>query len=133
MNRLPTELVDSLFDLLSLGCIKSLRLVCKSFAEIGESHLFNDFEFRLYPQLSRLDQLKQLSLHPTIAPRLKCLSYDSGIQLEYADYRYWKAQVYQSETNKFSRGITSDGKSQEDYEQFHTALEARFIPDLGER
>lgn len=133
MNLLPTELVDYLFGFLSTRCMKILRLACKSFAEIGESHLFNDFEFRLYPQTSRLDQLRQLSLHPTIAPRLKCLCYESGIQLEYADYRYWKAQVYQSETNKFSRGITSDGISQEDYQRFHNALEARFTPDLGER
>jgi len=77
--------------------------------------------------------LKQLSLHTTIAPRLKCLCYESGIQLEYADYRYWKAQVYQSETNNFSRGITLDGKSQEDYQHFHKCLEGRFTQDLGER
>lgn len=133
MDRLPTELVDYLYHTLSAKCIKNLRLVCKSFAGIGERHLFNDFEFRLYPQLSRLNQLKELSHHPTIAPRLKCLCYESGIQLEYADYRYWKAQVYQSETNNFSRGITSDGISQEDYQQFHNSLEARFTPDLGER
>jgi hypothetical protein len=133
MDRLPSELVDYLFAFLSTKSVKNLRLACRSFAEIGEGHLFNGFEFRLYPQLSRLEQLKQLSFHPTIAPRLKCLCYESGIQLEYADYRYWKAQVYQSATNKFSRGITSDGKSQEDYQQFHTALEARFTPDLGER
>jgi hypothetical protein len=133
MDRLPSELVDYLYAFLSTTYVKSLRLACKSFAEIGESHLFHDFEFRLYPQLSRLGQLRQLSLHPTIAPRLKSLCYESGIQLEYADYRYWKAQVYQGKTNDFSRGITSDGKSQDDYQEFHKTLEARFTPDLGER
>lgn len=133
MNLLPSELVDHVYLFLSNISIKDLRLTCKSFAEIGESHLFNDFEFRLYPQLSRLGHLKQLSLHPTIAPRLKSLCYESSIQLEYGDYRYWKGQVYQSITNSFSRGIISDGKSQEDYEQFYKTLEARFTPDLGER
>lgn len=133
MDRLPSELVDHVYSLLSTICIKNLRLAGRSFTEIGEGHLFHSFEFRVYPQLSRLGQLKELSLHPTIAPRLKCLCYESGIQLEYADYRYWKAQVYQSETNSFSRGITSDGKSWEDYRRFHKALEARFHPDLGER
>lgn len=133
MDRLPSELVDYLYNFLPTKCIKTLRLICKSLAKIGEGHLFNGFEFRLYPQLSRLRQLKHLSNHPTIAPRLKCLCYESGIQLEYADYRYWKTQVDQSETNNFSRRVTSDGKSQEDYQRFHNALEARFTPDLGER
>lgn len=133
MDRLPLELVQYLYLYLPTKSTKSLRLTCKSFAEIGESRLFKDFEFRLYPQQSRLGQLKELSLHPRIAPRLKCLCYESGIQLEYADYRYWKTQVYQSETNKFSRGITSDGISREEYQQFHQALEARFTPDMGER
>jgi hypothetical protein len=133
MDRLPAELVDYLYCFLDTQSIKSLRIACKSFAEIGESHLFNEFEFRLYPQLSRLGQLRELSEHPTIASQMQCLTYESGIQLEYADYRYWKAQVYQAETNNFSRGITSDGKSQDEYVRFHTALEARFTPDLGER
>ena len=92
--------------------------------------MFKDFEFRLYPTEARLDELRQLSLHPTIASRLKSLCYESGIQLEYADFRYWKAKLYQSETSNFDRGIAPDGASQEDHQQSHRTLETRFGPNL---
>ncbi len=131
MNALPSELVDLLFSYLPTPSIKSLRRTCKSFAVIGEAHLFNSFEFRLFPNRHRLEQLKELSHHDTISPRLETLAYESGVQLEYADYRYWKAQVYQAESDKFSRGVTTDGISEEQYRRFHTHLDSRFTDDMG--
>ena len=131
MDVLPTELVDELFSCLPTQSIKSLRRTCKSFATIGEAHLFDSFEFRLSPSRHRLYQLEQLAVHPTIASRLHTLAYESGVQLEYADYRYWRAQVYQEESSKFSRGITTDGISQDEYRKFHTHLDSRFTPDMG--
>ena len=133
MDCLPSELVDLLFSYLPNSSIKSFRRTCKSFSTIGEAHLFHDFEFRLFPSQHRLYLLQQLSIHPTIASRLRCLTYESGVQLEYADYRYWRAQVYQTESNKFSRGITSDGITEAEYKEFHTALDSRFTPDLGSK
>ena len=130
MDVLPTELVDLLCSYLPTQSIKSLRRTCKSFAAIGEAHLFNDFEFRLFPSHHRLYQLQQLAVHPTIASRLQTLAYESGVQLEYADYRYWRAQIYQEESSKFSRGITTDGISQDEYRKFHTNLDSRFTPDM---
>ena len=131
MDVLPTELVDLLCSYLPTQSIRSLRRACKSFAAIGEAHLFNDFEFRLFPSRHRLYQLEQLAVHPTIAGRLQTLAYESGVQLEYADYRYWRAQIYQEESSKFSRGITTDGISQDEYRKFHTHLDSRFTPDMG--
>lgn len=130
MDILPAELVDLLYSYLPPPSIKSLRRTCKSFAAIGETHLFRDFEFRLFPNRHRLYQLEQLSLHSTIATRLQTLTYESGVQLEYADYRYWRAQVYQAESSKFSRGITTDGISHDEYRKFHTQLDSRFTPDM---
>lgn len=130
MDVLPAELVDLLYRYLPTPSIKSLRRTCKSFAAIGEVHLFHNFEFRLFPNRHRLYQLEQLSVHPVIASRLQTLTYESGVQLEYADYRYWRAQVYQEESSKFSRGITTDGISQEEYRKFHIHLDSRFTPDM---
>ena len=131
MDVLPAELVDILCFYLPTISVKALRRTCKSFAAIGETHLFYNFEFRLFPSRHRLYQLEQLAVHPTIASRLQTLAYESGVQLEYADYRYWRAQVYQEESSKFSRGITTDGISHDEYRQFHTHLDSRFTPDMG--
>lgn len=62
---------------------------------------------------------------------VRTLTYESGVQLEYADYRYWRAQVYQIESDKFSRGVTTDGISEDQYRSFHTHLDSRFTPDMG--
>jgi hypothetical protein len=131
MDVLPSELADLLCYYLPTQSIKSIRRTCKSFAAIGEPHLFHNFEFRLFPSRHRLYQLEQLAVHPTIATRLETLTYESGVQLEYADYRYWRAQVYQEESSKFSRGITTDGISQDEYRKFHIHLDSRFPPDMG--
>src|SRR5438045_1578829 len=130
MDLLPVELVHLLYSYLPSLCIKSLRRTCKSFAAIGETHLFHNLEFRLFPNRHRLYQLEQLSLHSTIAARLRTLTYESGVPLEYADYRYWRAQIYQAESSKFSRGITTDGISQDEYRKFHANLDSRFTPDM---
>ena len=131
MDNLPAELIDLLFSYLVKSSIKSLRRTCKSYSELGQPHLFALSTFKLYPNRKRLDQLEELSLHPTIAPRVQTLKYESGVQLEYADYRYWRANVYQAESSKFSRGTITDGISDERYRAFHTALDARFTPESG--
>jgi hypothetical protein len=131
MDFLPSELIGLLISFLPNSDIKSLRRTCKSFSTIGETYLFRDFTFRLYPDRQRLYQLDQLSLDPTIASGLRWLKYETGVQLEYADYRYWRAQVYQAESSKFSRGITTDGISQDEYRDFHAQLDSRFTPDMG--
>ena len=87
MEHLPVELVGYLCLFLERPSLRSFRLTCKAFAQIGEEHLFRDFEFRLYPNHHRLELLKQLAAKPSIATRLRCVSLESGVQLEYADYR----------------------------------------------
>jgi hypothetical protein len=131
MDVLPFELVDLLYYYLPTPSIKSVRRTCKSFAAIGEPHLFRNFEFRLFPSRHRLYQLEQLAVHRTIANRLETLAYESGVQLEYVDYRYWRAQVYQEESSKFPRGITTDGISLDEYRKFHVHLDSRFSPGMG--
>jgi hypothetical protein len=92
--------------------------------------LFDDFDFRLYPSHHRLYQLEQLAAHPTIALRLKRLSYESGVQLEYADYRYWQANMYQRISSARSRGLATNTMSRDEYARFHAALQARFTTDM---
>jgi hypothetical protein len=133
MDRLPSELVDHLFGFLCTESSKNLRLSCKSFAEIGESHLFNNFEFRLYPQLFRLSQLKQLSRHPTIAPKLRCLCYESGIQLEYGVHGDWLTWLYCSEMELTPMLFSSEGQGQRTIQRFHDLLKGGISADHYEQ
>ena len=133
MDVLPEELVGLLFTFLNDDDKTSLRLTCKIYAKIGEEYLFNNFEFVLYPQLKRLAQLEVLSQHATIAKRVRSVSFVSGVLLEYADYRYWRAVTYQDESGRFSRGITSDGISHIEYEKFHANLDGRFFEGMDEK
>jgi hypothetical protein len=130
MDRLPPELVRYICHFLERFSLRPFRLVCKAFAQIGEEQLFHSFEFRLSPNHHKLYLLEQLAATPSIACRLQCLSVESGIQLEYADYRYWHAQVYQEKTRDWERGFQSKGFTKDEYTRFHEQLQARFTNGL---
>jgi hypothetical protein len=133
MESLPIELIDHLCSFIDRSSLKNFRCLCKIYADVAEKHLFHNFEFRLYPNNHRLYQLEQLASSKSIAPYLKCISFQSGIQLEYADYRYWQAQVYHDISSAWSRTVASNGSSKPDYTQFHESLQARFTPDFPAR
>lgn len=131
MDQLPTELVSHLCSFLENSSLRAFRLTCKAFAILAEEHLFHDFEFQLYPNTHRIYQLEQLAANRGIATRLKCLSFESGVQLEYADYRYWQAQVYQERSSNWSTRVFSKAASTEDYARFHESLQGRFTSNLS--
>lgn len=133
MEDLPTELVDHLCSFLDRSSLKHFRLLCKAYADVAEKHLSHNFEFRLYPSRHRLYQLEQLVSNKAVRPYLKCISFQSGVQLEYADYRYWQAQVYHEISSAWSRSLASNESSKLDYAQFHENLQARFTPDFPVR
>lgn len=134
MKSTPSEIVGQISSFLSIGDLKSFRLCCKAFAEICQTRLFSDFDFRLWPSSHRLYQLEQLSANPEIASKLKCLCFESGIQLEYADYRYWQANVYHDISSEWERThLATKGTRDSEYSKFHTNLQARFTPDLANR
>ena len=134
MDAIPTEITTHISSFLSPRDLKSFRLCCKAFAEIGQSKLFSDFDFRLWPSSRRLYQLGQLSEHPEIASRLKCLCFESGVPLEYADYRYWQANVYKDLSNEWAMNQLAAGRTPDtDYDKFHNKLQARFTPDMANR
>ena len=128
LSQIPPELIALLCTFLTTPSLKAFRCTCKAYATIAEEYLFNCLEFKLFPRHYRLKQLENLAAHPTIAPRLRCLVYESGVPLEYADYRYWQANVYQrlSQLND----LTSDGMTKEEYLKFHAALQARFTAEM---
>ncbi|OCT45687.1 hypothetical protein CLCR_01556 [Cladophialophora carrionii] len=130
MDKLPVELVGHLCLFLEPPSLCSFRLTCKAYAQIGEEHLFQNFEFRLVPNHHKLHLLKLLAAKPSIASRLRCVSLTSGVQLEYADYRYWQTQVYQDKTTAWERSVAARGASRDEYTQFHEQLQARFTADL---
>jgi len=130
MEQLPTELVSHLCWFLEKASLRTFRLTCKAFASIAQEHLFHDFEFRLHPNHRRLHQLEQLAANTSIAARLKCVSLESGVQLEYADYRYWQAQVYHDKSSAWERTLATKGDSRNAYTEFHESLQARFTTDL---
>lgn len=133
MDKLPTELVNHLCVFLERTSLQSFRLCCKAFAIIGEEHLFHDFEFRLYPNRHRLYLLDQLAAKPSIASRLRGISLETGVQLEYADYRYWHAQVYHEKKSAWERTHAAKGASRDEYTHFHENLQARFTTELPHR
>ena len=132
MDSLPNEILIYLCSSLPKRELKSLRLCSRLLAEAGQDELFRDFEFRLYPSSDRLGQLEQLSGHSLIASKLKCLSFESGILLEYADYRYWHAQVYK-EINETWLQSKQGMMPKDEYTAFHTALHARFSDGMQQR
>ncbi|EXJ93526.1 hypothetical protein A1O1_01918 [Capronia coronata CBS 617.96] len=133
MDQLPAELVTYLCQFLTRPSLASFRLTCRAFAALAEEHLFHDFEFRLYPSLRRLRQLEELAANRSIASRLRCITYESGIPLEYADHRYWQAQVYQEKSSAWERSLAAQGNARDTYMEFHEALQARFTPELSRR
>ena len=134
MDSTPTEIIAHIAYSLSIRDLKSFRLCCKSFADIGQTILFSDFDFRLWPSSHRLYQLEQLCAHPEIASQLRCLAFESGIQLEYADYRYWQANVYNDISSERSiNQLAMNGTKDTDYGDFHKRLQARFTPDMAHR
>lgn len=102
MEHLPTELIGYLCLFLERPSLRSFRLTCKVFAQIGEEHFFRGFEFRLYPNHHRLELLNQLAAKASVAARLRCVSFESGVQLEYADYR---CELLSSRGNRSDLGI----------------------------
>jgi hypothetical protein len=130
LSKLPPELIAHVCSFLPPSSLKVFRCTRKAYAAISEEQLFRSFEFKLSPSHHRLYHLEKLAAHPTIAPRLKCLAYESGIQLEYADFRYWQANIYQEFSNARSNGLTSDSVSKDEYTKFHAALQARFTTSM---
>ena len=136
MDDIPAEIIAHISSWLSIRELKSFRLCCKAFAEIGQTNLFADFDFRLWPSSHRLYQLEQLSSHSEIASKLRCLCFETGVPLEYADYRYWQANVYNDISSEWARNsLAKKGTRDADteYAEFHARLQARFMPDMANR
>ena len=134
MDQLAGELAAHVCACLEVAELKAIRLCCKPYADVGRSYLFHDFEFKLWPDRKRLRQLEHLASTPQIASKLRVLSWESGVLLEYADYRYWQAQLYAGIGGAWSRSLSAKGaSSNEGYEEFHSGLHARFTPDLASR
>jgi hypothetical protein len=130
MDRLPNELLIYLCSWIPKSDLKSFRCCNNVLADAGQNELFRDFEFRLYPSVHRLYQLGALAANP-IAAKLRTLSFESGILLEYADFRYWQAQIYEERT-RLKYGTWPDSNSQE-YKDFHAGLQARFGPGMQQQ
>lgn len=126
MDRLPGELVAHLCSILPTLELKQFRLCCKAFADHGRACLFERFEFRLEPSQDKHVQLEQVAESPVIASKLRTLSLTTGVLLEYADYRYWQAQVYKDLSSRWSQNFSGRSPSKDEYKAFHTALQARF-------
>jgi len=133
MDGLPSELINHICSFLPVPSLKAFRLTCKEYAAIGEVHLFHDFEFCLLPNSHRLYHLERLAENTAISSKLRCISFKSGVPLEYADYRYWQAQVYQDISSAWSQNLLVKGGSRQAYEEFHAGLQARFTSDLSSR
>lgn len=132
MDCLPNEIVHLIYIFLSTADVRSFRLTCRAFSEIGEEVLFSDFEFRLYPRVRRLHDLSALA-ESAIAKRLKCISYESGILSEWQDYRLWQSAEFSRREAEFSRQNASKTILRDLYHVLRTELNSRFSPSLEEK
>ncbi|ETN44533.1 uncharacterized protein HMPREF1541_10203 [Cyphellophora europaea CBS 101466] len=130
MDALPSELVTAISLFLSHHDLKAFRLCCKAYAALAESALFDNFEFRLWPRRERFAELEALTNAPTIASKLKVLSFESGVPLEYADYRYWQAQVYKALSSNWAQSHSGHAPPEGEYRKFHAALQSRFTENV---
>ncbi|RMZ84034.1 hypothetical protein DV737_g1309, partial [Chaetothyriales sp. CBS 132003] len=113
--------------------LRAFRLTCRAYGSIGLPYLFQDLEFRLWPSYHRLYQLEQLAANPKIAAGLGSICFESGVQLEYADYRYWQAQLCHEISSNWARAHAVNGTLNDDYEEFHSQLQARFTPEIAQK
>lgn len=130
MDRLPAELIIHLCYILPLPELKTFRLCCKAFATHGQAALFESFGYHLRPTRKRLSQLESLAVVPNVASKLRKLSLTTGVLLEYADYRYWQAQVYKELSSDWFQSLAGQTPSREEYNIFHNALQARFTEEM---
>jgi hypothetical protein len=107
----------------------SFRCCSKTYNAIVRDILFDDFTFLLRPTSRHICMLEELPTSPWVMSRLRNLKLETGIPLEYADYRYWQAEVYQARTSQWRLSRLSHITFQ-DYASFHKALQARFSPEL---
>ncbi|KAK5290389.1 hypothetical protein LTS03_004326 [Exophiala xenobiotica] len=133
MDQLPAELIGHLCLFFDKASLCALRLTCHVFAAIAEKHLFKDLEFRLYPNHHRLYQFEQLAANASIAARLRCVTFESGVQLEYADCKYWQAQVYADKSRAWEGSLATRGAVRDEYLLFHETLQARFTTEVLQR
>ena len=91
LPHLPNEILRLIFEHLTHRFqqqdIASLRLVCKLFADIGNSYLLSDVY--LFAKSSQLEQLRQISEHPIISTKVNTLIYEVDLVLDYPEWQIW--------------------------------------------
>ena len=92
MERLPPELLATVCSFSDTTSLKNLRLVNKTFADIGAKFLFETLCVTLIPRY--LHNVTEVAYHPTLRFHVHTLVFQYDIlDQKFADYEIWKADV----------------------------------------
>lgn len=92
MERLPPELLAPVCSFSDIRSLKKLRLVNKTFADIGARFLFETLYVTLIPRY--LHKVTEVAYHPTLRFHVHTLVFHYDIlDQKFAEYETWKAEV----------------------------------------
>lgn len=93
MDRLPLEITHLIFAPFKgrPQVIALLRLVCKSFADVGLHYLVPEVD--LLFKSSSFEHLRQISEHPVISKHVEQLFYEADTLTSYDTMREWKNHI----------------------------------------
>ncbi|KAL8877382.1 MAG: hypothetical protein Q9192_008678, partial [Flavoplaca navasiana] len=87
-NPLPPELLHMVFKLVDDKDIPSLRLTCRSFAEVGLDYQFKEPQIRFTQE--SLNRMLDLSADPKLRLRIKALLYKVDCLKKYDNISDWE-------------------------------------------
>ncbi|KAI4272076.1 MAG: hypothetical protein LQ337_005553 [Flavoplaca oasis] len=90
-NPLPPELLHMVFKLVDDRDIPSLRLTCRSFAEVGLDYQFKEPQIRFTPE--SLNRMLDLTADPKLRFRIKALVYKVDCLKKYDNISDWELEV----------------------------------------
>ncbi|KAL8788936.1 MAG: hypothetical protein Q9195_007051 [Heterodermia aff. obscurata] len=90
IQRLPPEVLHMIFQYL-LQHIPELRLLCKSFADIGLHYLLTSYH--LIFKKSSFERLLEISQHPVLSKCVKSIVYEADTLTEYDTRKEWQRHI----------------------------------------
>ena len=93
MDRLPVEIVHMVFAHLAPQDATQMRLICKSFSELGLHYILP--RFHLIFKSTSFERLRRISTHPVLSQHVQTIFYEADTLQEFDDMEDWKENIIQ--------------------------------------
>ena len=90
MHQLPPEVLHMIFEYLPQH-IPKLRLLCRSFADIGLHYLLSSYHLNF--KKSSFERLLEISQHPVLSTCIKSIFYEADTLSEYDTRKEWEENI----------------------------------------